>query len=44
VSGLDREKNGGEVDVLKTAEFEDWLAEQQPKLRTLVLSRLDLVS
>jgi putative addiction module killer protein len=32
------------LDVLKTDEFENWLDEQQPKLRTLVLARLDLVS
>ena len=30
--------------VLKTAEFEEWLDEQQLKLRTQVLARLDLVS
>ena len=32
------------LDVLKTAEFEDWLNDQQPKLRTMLLARLDLVS
>ena len=32
------------LDVLKTDEFEDWLSQQQPKVRTLVLARLDLVS
>jgi putative addiction module killer protein len=29
--------------VLKTMEFEEWLSEQQPKLRTQVLARLDLI-
>ncbi len=29
--------------VLKTDEFEGWLKEQQPKLRTMIQSRLDLV-
>jgi putative addiction module killer protein len=32
------------LDVLRTDEFDSWLDEQQPKLRTLVLARLDLVS
>ena len=32
------------LEVLKTAEFEDWLNDQQPKLRTMILARLDLVS
>ena len=31
-------------DVLKTEEFEDWLAEQQPKIRTQVLARMDMLS
>ncbi len=31
-------------DVLKTTEFEDWLSDQQPKLRSIILARLDLVS
>ena len=30
--------------VLKTLEFEDWLEEQQPKLKTQILARLDLVA
>jgi putative addiction module killer protein len=33
-----------QFEVLKTNEFDDWLSDQQPKIRTLVLSRLDLVS
>jgi putative addiction module killer protein len=31
-------------EVLKTQEFEEWLADQQPKTRTQVLARLDLLS
>ena len=31
-------------EVLKTGEFEEWLAEQQPKIRALVLARLDMLS
>ena len=30
--------------VLKTDEFEGWLDEQQPKLRTQILARLDLIA
>ena len=30
--------------VLKTEEFEKWLKKQQPKVRVLVISRLDLLS
>jgi putative addiction module killer protein len=30
--------------VLKTLEFEDWLNNQRPKTRTIVLARLDLIS
>lgn len=30
--------------VLKTEEFEEWLDEQQPQLRTIVLARLDHVA
>lgn len=33
-----------EIQVLKTHEFEEWLAEQQPKTRIQVLARLDLLS
>lgn len=32
------------LEILKTAEFEDWLKEQAPKLRTMIQARLDLVS
>jgi putative addiction module killer protein len=32
------------LDLYRTDEFEGWLNEQQPKLRTLILARLDLVS
>lgn len=31
-------------EILKTAEFEAWLAELQPKTRIIVLARLDHVS
>jgi putative addiction module killer protein len=31
-------------DIFKTGEFEAWLEEQQPKTRTIVKSRLDLIS
>ena len=31
-------------DILKTNEFEDWLASQQPKTRAIILARLDHVS
>lgn len=31
-------------EVLKTDEFENWLEEQQPKIRTQILARLDLLS
>ena len=30
--------------VLKTEEFEEWLEEQQPQVRTMVLARLDHVA
>jgi len=30
--------------VLKTGEFEQWLSKQQPKIKTLVTARLDLLS
>jgi putative addiction module killer protein len=30
--------------ILKTNEFELWLSKQQPKIRTLVVARLDLLS
>ncbi len=30
--------------ILKTSEFEKWLTDQQPKLRTQILARLDLVA
>ena len=32
------------LGVLKTEEFENWLRHQQPKIRTIILARLDLVS
>jgi len=32
------------LEVLKTNEFESWLEDQQPKVKTLVLARLDLIS
>jgi putative addiction module killer protein len=32
------------LDVLKTNEFNDWLSRQQPKTRTIILARLDLIS
>lgn len=32
------------LQVLKTSEFEEWLSEQQPKIRAMILARLDLVS
>lgn len=32
------------LNVLKTTEFENWLTEQQPKLKTQILARLDLIS
>jgi putative addiction module killer protein len=32
------------LEVLKTNEFEDWLADQQPKLKTQILARIDLIS
>lgn len=32
------------LEVLKADEFEDWLSEQQPKVRTIVKARLDLIS
>lgn len=32
------------LQVLTTKEFESWLDEQQPKLRTQILARLDLVA
>ena len=31
-------------EVLKTTEFDEWLAAQQPKIRVLVLARLDMVA
>ena len=31
-------------EVLKTDEFEEWLSKQQPKVRTMVKARLDLIS
>jgi putative component of toxin-antitoxin plasmid stabilization module len=31
-------------EVLKTGEFEEWLQEQPPKIRTQILARLDLLS
>jgi putative addiction module killer protein len=31
-------------EVLKTSEFDAWLTVQQPKIRTLVAARLDLLS
>ncbi len=31
-------------EVLRTEEFEEWLQDQQPKTRTQVLARLDLLS
>jgi putative addiction module killer protein len=31
-------------EVLKTSEFVDWLDEQQPKMRTQILARIDLLS
>jgi putative addiction module killer protein len=30
--------------ILKTSEFELWLSKQQPKIRTMVVARLDLLS
>ncbi len=30
--------------ILKTDEFNDWLNTQSPKLRTIILSRIDLIS
>lgn len=30
--------------ILKTDEFNDWLIAQSPKLRTIILSRIDLIS
>jgi putative addiction module killer protein len=30
--------------ILKTSEFEHWLSKQQPKIKTLVTARLDLLS
>ena len=35
---------GQQLDVLKTDEFEKWLSEQQPKTRTIIKARLDLIS
>ncbi len=32
------------LEVLKTDEFEKWLSEQQPKVRTITKARLDLIS
>lgn len=32
------------LQVLRTSEFDSWLAEQQPKTRVQVLARLDLLS
>ena len=32
------------LEIFKTHEFEDWLNEQQPKTRTVVKARLDLIS
>ena len=32
------------LKLLKTSEFENWLNNQQPKTRTIVLARLDLIS
>lgn len=32
------------LQVLKTTEFDAWLDDQTPKTRTIILSRLDLVS
>lgn len=32
------------VQVLKTEQFQAWLAEQVPNVRVLVISRLDLIS
>jgi putative addiction module killer protein len=30
--------------ILKTSEFELWMSKQQPKVKTLVMARLDLLS
>ena len=30
--------------ILKTSEFERWLSKQQPKIKTLITARLDLLS
>ncbi len=30
--------------VLKTDEFDDWLEDQQPKIRTMIQARLDMVA
>jgi putative addiction module killer protein len=35
---------GVKYEVLKTNEFEEWLDEQQPKIRAQVLARIDLLS
>lgn len=35
---------GLKYDILKTAEFDTWVEQQQPKVRTVVKARLDLVS
>jgi putative addiction module killer protein len=32
------------LEVLKTDEFNHWLDSQQPKTRTIILARLDLIS
>jgi putative addiction module killer protein len=35
---------GLQLEILKTDEFEEWLSEQQPKVRTIIKARLDLIS
>lgn len=32
------------LEVLKTEEFEQWLDDQSPKVRTVIKARLDLIS
>jgi putative addiction module killer protein len=32
------------LQVLKTSEFDDWLSEQPPKSRTIILARLDMIA